>query len=148
MYSQSRFLKPDGFAAAIGLCAFNNGDTCYIGARSCAARRRASIVPKSCWCDIAGDDRLRNLSRRVFAQPTGGVNLGTGDTAVLNYAFALEQLEAEFYSLVAHSFYSGIGDRERHVLTDIRDHEIAHADFYRAKLGSSGIPKLQFNFQP
>lgn len=87
------------------------------------------------------------LSRRVFAQPTGGVNLGTGDTAVLNYAFALEQLEAEFYSLVAHSFYSGIGDRERQVLTDIRDHEIAHADFYRAKLGSSGIPKLQFSFQ-
>ncbi len=33
------------------------------------------------------------LPRRVFAQAAGGVSLGTGDTAVLNYAFALEQLE-------------------------------------------------------
>lgn len=87
------------------------------------------------------------LPRHVFAQPAGGVNLGTGDTAVLNYAFALEQLEAEFYTLVAKSFYSGIADRERQILTDIRDHEIAHVDFYRAKLGSSGIPRLEFNFR-
>ncbi len=86
------------------------------------------------------------LPRGAWAQAAGGVSLGTGDTAVLNYAFALEQLEAEFYTVVAKSFYPGITDRERQVLTDIRDHEIAHADFYRATLGASGIPNLQFNW--
>ncbi len=46
--------------------------------------------------------------------------------------------------LVARSFYAGIRDRERQILTDIRDHEIAHADFYRAKLGSaaSSVSKI------
>lgn len=77
----------------------------------------------------------------------GGVSLGSGDIGVMNYAFALEQLEAEFYTLVAKSFYAGISSRERGILTDIRDHEIAHADFFRAALGSAGIPKLQFNWQ-
>ncbi|MBA3881723.1 MAG: ferritin-like domain-containing protein [Chthoniobacterales bacterium] len=86
------------------------------------------------------------LPRSVLAQRPGGVSLGTGETAVLNYAFALEQLEAEFYTLVMKSPYAGMNSRERQVLTDIRDHEIAHTDFYRAALGSSGIPKLQFNW--
>ena len=39
-----------------------------------------------------------------------------------------------------------MNSRERRVLSDIRDHEIAHADFYRAALGASGIPQLQFNW--
>ncbi len=37
----------------------------------------------------------------------GEVDLGTGDTGVLNYAYALEQLEAAFYTQVVASFYAG-----------------------------------------
>ena len=42
---------------------------------------------------------------------TADVNLGTGDTGVLNYAYALEQLEAAFYTQVVASFYAGAHGR-------------------------------------
>lgn len=83
--------------------------------------------------------------RTLFAQ-SGGVNLGTGDTAVLNFAYALEQLEAAFYAKVTTSFYSGASSRERQLLSDIRDHEAAHRNFLRGALGSSAIPQLELNF--
>src|SRR4051794_26177730 len=34
------------------------------------------------------------------------VNLGSGDIGILNYAYALEQLEAAFYIEVTKNFYS------------------------------------------
>lgn len=114
------------------------------GAAYPAVRRRSFL--KFAGAAMLATSAAGFLPRRLLAQTQGEVNLGTGDTAVLNYAFALEQLEAEFYTLVMKSPYGGISSREREILTDIRDHEIAHADFYRAKLGSAGIPKLQFNW--
>ncbi len=114
------------------------------GAAYPAVRRRSFL--KVAGAAMLATSAAGFLPRRLLAQTQGEVNLGTGDTAVLNYAFALEQLEAEFYTLVMKSPYSGISSREREILTDIRDHEIAHADFYRAKLGSAGISKLQFNW--
>jgi Ferritin-like domain len=78
------------------------------------------------------------------------VNLGTGDVGILNYAFALEQLEAAFYTqVVAHAAFSTTFSNatERAVLTDIRDHEIAHREFFRAAIpASSRIKDLTPNF--
>src|SRR5215210_4983724 len=45
-----------------------------------------------------------------------GVNLGSGDFGVLNYAYALEQLEAAFYTQVMTSPYSGISVLETEYL--------------------------------
>ena len=75
-----------------------------------------------------------------------GVNLGSGDTGVLNYAYALEQLEAAFYIQVLTSPYSGITAAETSYLSDIRDHEIAHREFFKAALGSSAIQPLEVDF--
>lgn len=47
------------------------------------------------------------VAAAAMSSTNGGVNLGSGDAGVLNYAFALEQLEAEFYTLVAKSFTVG-----------------------------------------
>ena len=75
-----------------------------------------------------------------------GINLGSGDVGVLNYAYALEQLEAAFYTQVIQSQFSGITAAETAYLTDIRDHEIAHREFFKNALGSNAIPSLEVNF--
>ncbi|WP_207493949.1 ferritin-like domain-containing protein [Aridibaculum aurantiacum] len=76
----------------------------------------------------------------------GGVDLGSGDTGILNYAYALEQLEAAFYIQVLNSPYSGITAMETAMLRDIRDHEIAHREFFKNALGSNAIPGLEVDF--
>ena len=116
-------------------------------------------------------DRLaRSTSRRTFLQwsgvtvgvmalgcsddngggvepPPDAVDLGTGDTGVLNYAYALEQLEAAFYTQVlAGAYYTGAPAAEQSILTDIRNHEVIHRDFLKAALGSGAIPDLEVSF--
>ena len=76
----------------------------------------------------------------------GPVQLGAGDIGVLNYAYALEQLEAAFYTAVVANFYTGGTGAELQVLTDIRDHEVIHREFFKAALGDQAIPALQFDF--
>lgn len=80
-------------------------------------------------------------------QPSSGpISLGSGDTGILNYAYALEQLEAAFYTQVVATPYSGMSSVELTFLTEIRDHEVAHREFFKAALGSSAIQSLSVNF--
>jgi hypothetical protein len=80
----------------------------------------------------------------------GGVNLGSGDVGILNYAYALEQLEAAFYEQVVATPYSAMSALESEYLTDIRNHEVAHREFFKAALTAAAptmiIPGLQVNF--
>lgn len=84
--------------------------------------------------------------------PTAGVfDLGTGDLGILNYAYALEQLEAAYYTRVVNSFYSGISDLEKQTLTDLYYHELIHRDFFATAIASVAnpeqvLPTLEFNF--
>lgn len=78
------------------------------------------------------------------------VNLGSGDVGVLNYAYALEQLEAAFYIAVLDSAYGGMNSEEGQIMEDLRDHEVAHRDWLEAAISSVApddvIPSLTFNF--
>lgn len=74
------------------------------------------------------------------------VDLGSGDTGILNYAFALEQLEAAFYTKVVESFWSGVSEKERDFFTDIQLHEIAHRELLKNVLGDKKIGNLAFDF--
>ncbi|HEV2516922.1 MAG TPA: ferritin-like domain-containing protein [Devosia sp.] len=73
-------------------------------------------------------------------------DLGEGDVGVLNYAYALEQLEAAFYTMVVDSPYADINDDEKAILTDIRDHEVEHRDFLKEALAAGAIPDLEVDF--
>ena len=70
------------------------------------------------------------------------VNLGEGDVGVLNYAYALEQLEAAFYTMVVANFAPDFSEKEKAILIDIRDHEIIHRDFFKAALTAAAPDKI------
>ncbi|MGF7025693.1 MULTISPECIES: ferritin-like domain-containing protein [Sphingobacterium] len=74
-----------------------------------------------------------------------GLYFGSGDIAILNYAYALEQLEAAFYIQLVNNPYTGMTDMEKTFFTDIRDHEIAHREFFKVALGAKAISSLDLN---
>jgi hypothetical protein len=86
-------------------------------------------------------------SDEIITPSGSSVDLGSGDVGILNYAYALEQLEAAFYIQAVANPYSGMTGAELSILTDIRDHEIAHRDFFKAAIPSSSrIQDLEVNF--
>lgn len=84
----------------------------------------------------------------VGASSSDNSVFGTGDIAILNYAYLLEQLEAAFYIMVVDNFYSGGYDwgYEKTRFKQIRDHEIAHREFFKTALGDSAIDEAEFDF--
>lgn len=86
-----------------------------------------------------------NATNAALDNSTAG-SYGTGDVAILNYAYLLEQLEAAFYMMVADHFYSGATNWEQTRLKQIRDHEIAHREFFKTALSSSAIKQFEFDF--
>jgi len=79
-----------------------------------------------------------------------GVNLGSGDIGILNYAYALEQLESAFYTQVISTKFTGMTAMETEILTEIRDNEMIHRDFLKAAINAKApgsiIPNLTPNF--
>ncbi|WP_037315163.1 ferritin-like domain-containing protein [Salegentibacter sp. Hel_I_6] len=85
--------------------------------------------------------------------PDGSFDLGAGDVGILNYALALEQLEAAFYEAVrGGGYYSGAPAEEKQIIDDLYNHEVIHRDFLRAAIleavegdESQVLPELEFN---
>jgi len=80
------------------------------------------------------------------------VSVGTGDAGVLNYAYALEQLEAAFYTRVrTGSYYTGLASNsaEKLIFDDLYYHEVIHRDFLKAAITAAGatpLPDLAVDF--
>ncbi len=68
------------------------------------------------------------------------------DTGILNYAYALEQLEAAYYtSALTSAGFAALSTAEKEVLSDLQKHEVIHREFLKQVLGSAAIPNIVFN---
>ncbi len=85
----------------------------------------------------------------------GVFDIGGGDLGVLTYAYALEQLEADFYTKVVNAtgFTSIFNDVEQMVMMDLYKHEVIHREFFRTALtgalpnpDTQLLPDLAFNY--
>lgn len=75
------------------------------------------------------------------------VNVGSGDTGVLNYAYALEQLEAAFYAQVkTGTYYASASAAEKAAFDDLAAHELIHRELFKTALAGSAIKALDVDF--
>jgi rubrerythrin len=113
-------------------------------------------------------DKVFDISRRRFFQLAGGiagaglllstscnkrsgptdVYIGEGDIALLNFLYILEQVEADFYIQAVTTPYYGLTLSESVLLTDVRDQEIAHREFFKTLLAKAAIPSITTKFPP
>lgn len=93
------------------------------------------------------DDEVMTLET-----PPDQFDLGGGNLGILNYAYALEQLEAAFYTKVIQgSYYAGAPSREKTLFKDLYNHEVIHRDFFKTAISaavdqSMVLPDLEFDF--
>ena len=83
----------------------------------------------------------------VTGTPASGepfvIDFSAGDAAILQLAFVLEQLEADFYGRVVDAFaQSNFTTTEQALLTEIRNHEAIHRAFLEAALGTTAAFKV------
>ncbi|HET8839285.1 MAG TPA: ferritin-like domain-containing protein [Flavobacteriaceae bacterium] len=79
-------------------------------------------------------------------------DLGSGNLGILNYAYALEQLEAAFYKQVVNgSYWQNADAEEKQILEDLYEHETIHRDFFKTAISAAVsselmLPELEFDF--
>jgi len=105
------------------------------------------------------DDDENPTSNNLPGVRNGVFDLGGGDLGVLTYAYALEQLEADYYTKVVNAagFTSTFNATEQQVLTDLYYHEVIHREFFKAAITGALVaagedpmqrllPNLTFNY--
>lgn len=104
-----------------------------------------SIVMLPAVFTACGDSETSNGITNPPTPTTVTLNL-SNDVGILNFAYALEQLEAAFYTgVVTSSSFGSFNAEQQEVFYDLRNHEVVHREFFRAALGSNAIGTLNLN---
>ncbi|MEO8910859.1 MAG: ferritin-like domain-containing protein [Gemmatimonadaceae bacterium] len=75
------------------------------------------------------------------------IDFSKGDVAVLQFAYALEQLEADFYTKVVANFSSSsFSTSEQAVLSDVKNHEVIHREAFKTLLGAANGFTVHTNY--
>lgn len=113
----------------------------------------SSVLFYACDPDSAEDAEILNVADAKGFENKKVYNLGKGDIGILNYAYVLEQLEAEFYTQVLDgAYWASASMIEKKMLEDIYKHEVIHREFFQTVLSSfdiqpsKRIPELEFDF--
>jgi len=134
-------VEATGANASGPITATDNGDGTYEASYLPVELGQDSVAVTINGTPIAGSPFTVVIAPAVVEVP-----LGTGDNGLLNYAYALEQLQAAFYTTTLASLYAGASAEESQILTDIRDHEVSHREFLKTALGTAAIPDLTIEF--
>ena len=92
------------------------------------------------------DDVMPSGPQGNSTTASGAISLGSGDVGVLNYAYALEQLEADFYSKAAAA--NILTGAEQSYFVEVSKHEAIHRDFFKAAIGRDAAGQVLRNLTP
>jgi len=104
----------------------------------------SSLILYSCSLD---EETNKQVQRQMDV-----FDLGSGDLGILNFAYALEQLEAAFYTQVLDgSYWANASPEEKLILEDLREHEVIHREFFETAIKAVApseqiLPDLEFDF--
>jgi hypothetical protein len=99
-------------------------------------------------CDDDDDDTKPSLPTGNSMTTDGAISLGSGDVGVLNYAYALEQLEAHFYAQAAANASGALSGAELDYFRQVAAHEAIHRDFFKKAITGAASAQLLRNLTP
>ena len=91
---------------------------------------------------------LAGCSKDDTTPTSTAVSLGSGDVGVLNYAYALEQLEAAFYAQVVKTPAADFMPNELSYFQEVAKHEAIHRDFFKAAINRDAPGKIIQDLTP
>ncbi|WP_246601688.1 ferritin-like domain-containing protein [Hymenobacter profundi] len=94
--------------------------------------------------DVMEDMSQTQSASAIAADMANMVDVGSGDVGILNYAYALEQLEAAFYAQVLQTqYYNSTSAPQRVFLRDIEAHERIHREFFKMAITAAGATPIK-----
>ena len=114
----------------------------YAGATAGAS----ALVLASCSKDSTNNPTVLPAGNSMTSD--GSISLGSGDVGVLNFAYALEQLEADFYTRVAALPQGILTGVEYTYFQQVAKHEQIHRDFFKAALTRDAAPQVLRGLTP